>query len=418
MSLKDYEILSKLGEGAYSIVLKVRRISDNKIYALKKVRLSRLKEKEKRNALNEVRILASIHHKNIISYKEAFYDDESQSLCLVMEYADAGDLFQKIQFYQKKGTYMSERFIWGLIIQMARGIKALHELNIVHRDLKSANVFLTTDGKIKIGDMNVSKVAKGCLEHTQTGTPYYASPEVWKDVPYDFRSDLWSFGCVIYEAICLKPPFRAEDMQSLFKKVTKGEYIPIPRTFSQDLHQIISHLLQINPSNRLTCNQILQLPCIQSYSIDIIGEETENLLLKTINFPTKISKVIENLPRPNFETTIRANNKSLVLPQMGTKSTVIRDISVPPLKTHQKRENSEKSLDFLKEYRKIILKQNYGALQLPKVRYPFQNIASGKCINGKAQKEFTIVPRIKSEKISRKPSTNRTIAIGYKPSDN
>ena len=178
MSLKEYEILSKIGEGAYSIVLKVKRESDQKVYAIKKVKLNKLKEKEKRNALNEVRFLASIKHINVISYKEAFYDDESQCLCLVMEYADAGDLYEKIQLYQKKGTYMSESFIWSLIIQLARGLKCLHDLNIVHRDLKSANVFLTREGKVKLGDMNVSKVAKGCLEHTQTGTPYYASPEV------------------------------------------------------------------------------------------------------------------------------------------------------------------------------------------------------------------------------------------------
>ena len=111
MSLKDYEILKKLGDGAYSIVYKVKRVSDQEIYALKKVRLLKLKEKEKRNALNEIRFLASIKHANIIAYKEAFFDENSQSLCLVMEYADGGDLLEKIKLYQKKGNYMSESFI-------------------------------------------------------------------------------------------------------------------------------------------------------------------------------------------------------------------------------------------------------------------------------------------------------------------
>ena len=80
MALSNFEILEKLGEGAYSTVFKVIRKSDSKIYALKKVRMVKLTEKEKKNALNEVRILASIRHPNVIRYKEAFFDDESESL--------------------------------------------------------------------------------------------------------------------------------------------------------------------------------------------------------------------------------------------------------------------------------------------------------------------------------------------------
>lgn len=72
--------------------------------------------------------------------------------------------------------------------------------------------------------MNVSKVAKKGLLYTQTGTPYYASPEVWKDQPYDSKSDVWSLGCVVYEMAALKPPFRAEDMEGLYKRVIRGIY--------------------------------------------------------------------------------------------------------------------------------------------------------------------------------------------------
>ena len=105
---------------------------------------------------------------------------------------------------------------------MSRSLNILHEKNIFHRDLKSANVFLNNDGTSKLGDLNVSKVAKKGLLYTQTGTPYYASPEVWNDKPYDYKSDIWSLGCVLYEMCALKPPFRANDMEELFKKVTKG----------------------------------------------------------------------------------------------------------------------------------------------------------------------------------------------------
>ena len=80
---------------------------------------------------------------------------------------------------------------------MIHGLQALHDLQIVHRDIKSANIMLTKEGVVKLGDLNVSKVSKGALLKTQTGTPYYASPEVWQDKPYNHKSDIWSMGCVL-----------------------------------------------------------------------------------------------------------------------------------------------------------------------------------------------------------------------------
>ena len=108
--------------------------------------------------------------------------------------------------------------IWNVLIQSLKGLHCLHLNNVFHRDLKSANIFLTKNGDIKIGDLNVSKIAKKGLLYTQTGTPYYASPEVWKNKPYDSKSDIWSLGCILYEMMELKPPFKAESMDALYKK--------------------------------------------------------------------------------------------------------------------------------------------------------------------------------------------------------
>ncbi len=121
--------------------------------------------------------------------------------------------------------------------------------------IQSANVFLTLDGKAKLGDLNVSKIAKKGLNYTQTGTPYYASPEVWKDQPYDIKSDIWSLGCVLYEMITLRPPFRAEDMAGLFKKVLKGIYPKIPPKYSMELALLVKSLLQVSPTLRPNCGR-------------------------------------------------------------------------------------------------------------------------------------------------------------------
>lgn len=128
---------------------------------------------------------------------------------------------------------------------------------------QSANIFLTKGGEAKLGDLNVSKVAKNGLLYTQTGTPYYASPEVWKDEPYDAKSDIWSLGCVIYEMTTLDPPFKAEDMEGLFKAVTLGVYPPINTKYSKELAHIIKLMLQQKPKSRPSAEKILSSALIQ-----------------------------------------------------------------------------------------------------------------------------------------------------------
>ncbi|CAK69897.1 unnamed protein product (macronuclear) [Paramecium tetraurelia] len=285
--LQNFEILNKLGSGAYSQVYKVQRKSDGKLYALKKVKLIDIGDREKQNALNEVRFIASIHHENVVSYKECFIEDNN--LCIIMEYAEGGDLLQKIQRYVKKQQMIPEQQIWQAAIQVLQGLRALHHKKILHRDLKCANIFLYDNDHVKLGDFNVSKLAKNGLVYTQTGTPYYASPEVWQDKPYDHKADLWSLGCVIYEMCALKPPFRAKDMDSLYKSVLRGQYQPIPVIYSQELVQLIKSMMQVQPSNRPDSDKLLQFSFIQKkaklYGIPLINDEIEDDLLKTIKWP-------------------------------------------------------------------------------------------------------------------------------------
>lgn len=258
-SMQDFDIITELGKGSFGIVFKVKRKTDDNIYALKKVYLSKLKLKEKNNALNEIRILASISHPNIIKYKDAFYDDQTQCLCLVMEYADHGDLEKKILIKERNKQYYSENEVLSLFIQVTKALKALHEANIIHRDMKSANIFIFKDNVVKIGDFNVSKLIKSDLKHTQTGTPFYASPEVWDNIAYDYKSDIWSLGCLLYEICALKAPFRGNTMKMVYDKVKKGVYDPIPRFYSKGLGGLIYVCLQTNPLQRPTCTQLLSI---------------------------------------------------------------------------------------------------------------------------------------------------------------
>ena len=311
--MQDFKIISKLGEGAYSTVYKVKRIVDGEIYALKKVKLLNLSEKEKQNSLNEVRLLASIKSNFVISYKEAFFDEKDSTLGIVMEFADGGDLYQKIVEHKKSAMFFEETDIWRIFIQLVKGLKALHDLKILHRDLKSANVFLLSDGTAKLGDLNVSKVARRGLGYTQTGTPYYASPEVWKDQPYDNKSDIWSLGCVLYEMITLRPPFRAQNMEGLYNRVIKGQFSKIPDRFSNELFEIVKLLIQVNTDNRPSCDEILKNPIIQKrieYFKSFTGEQEseDKALLQTIRIPKNLLFLSDKLPKPNYSKHIRSGN--------------------------------------------------------------------------------------------------------------
>jgi NIMA (never in mitosis gene a)-related kinase 1/4/5 len=311
MSLRNFEIISKLGQGTYSTVFKVRRFSDRKIYALKQVKIDSLCEKEKKNALNEIRILASLKHPNIIAYKEAFFEENNKSLCLVMEFADGGDLRQKIKRCIKNSVRLEESFILSLFIQTVNGLKALHNLGVIHRDIKSANVLLNKDGTVKLGDMNVSKRGKKGFLKTPTGTPFYASPEMWQEVKYDTKSDIWSLGCVLYEALALRLPFRAKNIDGLRTKVLEGGYESIPAIYSSEISHVLGLLLRQDPGQRPSCEEILRFELVRKLGNQEKSVNLKQKLMKTIEFPEDLSLFENVLPKVNYENEVNEWEKWL-----------------------------------------------------------------------------------------------------------
>ena len=173
--------------------------------------------------------------------------------------------------------------------------------------------------------MNVSKIAKRGLLYTQTGTPYYASPEVWNDKPYDSKSDIWSMGCVIYEMAALKPPFRAEDMDGLYKKVTEGVFKKLPSHFSVDLNNLVYSMLKVKPNHRPSAAKLLESPLIQKRldMMHILTDPSEvddhnPELLKTIKLPNNLHYLTDLLPVANYEpikiNPIKDNNYKSMMP--------------------------------------------------------------------------------------------------------
>ncbi len=226
--------------------------------------LENLSEDEKKEAYIEAKILERLDHPNIIKFIEVFRSTKPYAtLNIVMDYADGGDLQTKIKG-SKKPFIESQIFDW--FTQICLAIKHIHDKKILHRDLKSGNIFLMKDGKIKLGDFGIAKCLTNTLDKARTlvGTPYYLSPEIVQDKPYSFKSDIWSLGILLYEMTMLKMPFEATSLPMLSLKIVRGNYSPISATVSKDLKMLIQSLLQVEIKNRPTIYEILRNPLLKS----------------------------------------------------------------------------------------------------------------------------------------------------------
>lgn len=154
---------------------------------------------------------------------------------------------------------MQEEQILDWFTQICLGLKHVHDRKILHRDLKAQNIFLTKSGIVKLGDFGVAKILNSTLDNARTmiGTPYYLSPEIVDNHPYNFKSDIWALGVILYELCTSKPPFDAANIPQLALKITKGQYSPIPQNYSKDLKNLVSLLLSVDPAKRPSINQIL-----------------------------------------------------------------------------------------------------------------------------------------------------------------
>ena len=305
MNIEGFQQEKLLGKGAYGQVYKALRLSDNKSYAVKIVDLSKLSKREIDDAVNEIRIMASFTSPFIISFYEAFVD--KKKLYIVTEYAQLGDLCSLILRRKRKNRPLKEEQIWQYLLELLEGLRVLHSCGVVHRDLKSANILLSAPDLVKIGDLGISTVLRTRqLAKTQIGTPLYLAPEIWKNKPYDQKCDMWSLGILLYEMMTFDFPFLGRTTEDLSRKICTGHY-SIPTKYSPDLTSILKQLLMVNPSDRPTVNELLNLQCVKS-RMDLLNPFIQSEILANPQCPRLLSTIKVagknvsnvNLPNPKY----------------------------------------------------------------------------------------------------------------------
>ena len=250
---KKYEIIQEIGRGAFSIVYKVKSKEDNNIYCLKKINMKKTKDKE-----NEIKILSNLDHPNLIKFFYSFSNEDG--IYIIMEFCEYGDLFSLLQSVKKKKVYVNEEIIWNVAIQTLLGLEYLHSKNIIHRDIKLLNLFMTKDKKIKIGDMGMSKyVEEGEMIISRVGTPLYIAPELVKKEKYDYKIDIWSFGCSLYHLAKTSPPFNDENLIKLGNSIINEQPASLPSCYSKKLYDFILLLMTKNKNKRPSATEALKL---------------------------------------------------------------------------------------------------------------------------------------------------------------
>ncbi|GBG72721.1 hypothetical protein CBR_g12290 [Chara braunii] len=296
--LEDYVILRRCGGGRHGTVSRATRKADGRACVVKVVSLDWVSYKDKEEALNELRVMATLCHSHVIRYLDSFIENEA--LCIVMDYAANGDLssfISKKRVERTEGLRMREEeremmttggatgfqrqppspleveglvdedWLWKMLVEIGQGLQYLHARRILHRDIKPSNIFLDENNNAMIGDLGLSRVLDphAIFAHTEVGTPLYFSPELCEGKPYNHKTDVWAFGCLVFELATGRPPFEATNQIALAKKIVGEQTPPLPQKYSAELQFVVHKMLEKDMSKRPSIDQILEMSTVRSW---------------------------------------------------------------------------------------------------------------------------------------------------------
>ncbi|XP_074054292.1 serine/threonine-protein kinase Nek4 isoform X2 [Macrotis lagotis] len=334
MPLAAYSFLRAVGRGSYGEVTLVRHRQDGKQYVIKKLNLRNVSSRERKAAEQEAQLLSQLKHPNIVTYRESWEGGDGL-LYIVMGFCEGGDLYRKLK--EQKGKLLPENQVVEWFVQIAMALQYLHEKHILHRDLKTQNVFLTRTNIIKVGDLGIARVLENQYDMASTliGTPYYMSPELFSNKPYNYKSDVWALGCCVYEMATLKHAFNAKDMNSLVYRIIEGKLPPMPKDYSPQLAELIKTMLSKKPEERPSVRSILRQPYIKrhiSLFLEVTKARTSKSHIKNGNPKTRPAAEI-------ISVKTVSDNERIISPQHFSK------LSKTPKEVEEKCLSQDKSMD-------------------------------------------------------------------------
>jgi polo-like kinase 1 len=255
--IKKYRKIRLLGKGGFARCYELLDEETQQSFAGKIIKKSSLiKSRTKQKLISEIKIHKSLNHENIVKFERYFEDEEN--VYIIMELCYNNTLHELLKRRKKLTELETQYYVYYLI----KALQYIHSLKIIHRDLKLANLFLTENMQMKLGDFGLAALLRfdGERKRSLCGTPNYMAPEILEGkTGHSFEVDIWSIGIIIYILLIGKPPFETTSAKETLKRIRMKNYsFPQNCIISEPAKELIQNILVLEPHKRPSLKEILE----------------------------------------------------------------------------------------------------------------------------------------------------------------